>query len=313
MEPSCWRGATGGERDADRSLKRIRYFLEAANGQTPENAKLYLREIVAIAEDGELPPGWRQMVANDYPQHVSLLDWVTRYDFYDEPRKPAQGGRDRPPTPEEGKLVTEHLPLVRKFAVQRASKINNLAGGTTLDHGLLAELERIGLKVLEEQVGRWEPARGVTFGAFAKLRVAGAMDNYLARERIRTVSSTASSTASSRADAREKWKSEASGTRAKGNRTSTGGRKIKSYAETPKPHPPRLIPASPGGFGAELALAIAQLTPNQRAVYEGRVLADPPLSHGDLAARLQVSRPRIVALEKNARQRISKLLRGVSE
>jgi DNA-directed RNA polymerase specialized sigma subunit len=199
--------------------------------------------------------------------------------------------------------------LVRKFAVQRASQINNLAGGTALDHALLAGLERIGLEVLVEQVRRWNRTRGVTFGAFVKARVAGAMDNYLTRERIETVSPTGSS----RADARERWKSEATGTRAKGNRTSTGGRKVRSYAETPKPHPTRLVEANPDASGAKLALALAQLTPKQRAVYEGRVLADPQVSLGELAARFKVTRPAIVKLEKKARQRISQLLEEVSE
>jgi len=128
------------------------------------------------------------------------------------------------------------------------------------------------------------------------------MDNYLRRERIKT--------ASSRPDAKERWKWEALGRRAKGNRTSTGGRKIKSYAETGSArHPTRVIKANPIAFGDELAGALAQLPPKHRVVFEGRVLAEPQVSLGELADRLNVKRPRIVAIEKTARQRMAKLLR----
>jgi DNA-directed RNA polymerase sigma subunit (sigma70/sigma32) len=127
------------------------------------------------------------------------------------------------------------------------------------------------------------------------------MDNFLSRERIKT--------ADSRAEAREKWKWEAHGKRAKGNRTSTGGRRVKSFAESPKPHPARLIATHSRGSGAELAAALKGLTPNERAVYEGRLLADTQVSLGELAAQLGVTRPRIVALEKQARQRMERLLK----
>jgi hypothetical protein len=260
----------------------IRDLLDLATGQRSDDEKLYLREVVALAEKGWAPPDWRDMVATHYPKLVSSLDWVTQYDVYGEPRKPTRSGRKRELTEEESKLITDYLPLVRGLAVERASEINNLAGGTSLDHELLADLERVGLQVLEEVFRRWDPTRRVTFGAFVRKRVAGEMDNYLTRKRIKTVNSDADAP-KTHADARERWKSEAHGTRAKGNRTSAGGRKVKSYAETgPKWHPSRLIPRNPIPLGTALAEALAQLTPNQRAV----------------------------ALEKRARQRVTELLRG---
>jgi DNA-directed RNA polymerase specialized sigma subunit len=216
-----------------------------------------------------------------------------------KPRELVQSGDNRVLTAEERKLVTDHLRLVRNLAVKRAGKINNLVGGTILDHVLLADLDRIGLQVLEEQVQRWDRTCGVTFGAFVKPRLAGAMDNYITRERIKT--------ASSHAEAKERWKWESHGRRTKENRTSTGAKKAKSYAETSsKRHRTWLIPANPDSSGTELALA--QLTPNQRTVYEGRVLADPQVSHAELAAKLNVTRPRVVALEERARQRMAELL-----
>jgi DNA-directed RNA polymerase specialized sigma subunit len=301
----------------------IRPFLDTATGQIPDHAKIYLREIVTRIERGIAPPDWRDRVATEYPQLVDLLDYVFKYDFYGEPREPVRSGHNRGLTGEECKLITAYLPLVRKLAVHRASSINNLAGGTALDHALLAHLEDIGMQVLEEQVCRWERTRGVTFGAFVRRRVAGAMDNYLSRKRIKTENlgedpidnySTSKQiecrAARSPDDPREQEKWEADRKRTKDNRTSTGGRKVKSYAESPAPHPPRLIKKNSIRFGAELAGALAQLTPNQRAVYESRVLAEPQVSLGELAAKLGVTKERIVVLEKNARWRMNKLLQG---
>jgi RNA polymerase sigma factor (sigma-70 family) len=302
----------------------IRHFLDMANFQTPDHAKLFLREIVTLVENGAPPPDWRDRVATEYPRLEDLLDDVFKYDVYGEPREPVRSGHNRGLTGEESKLITTYLPLVRKLAVQRASSINNLAGGTALDEALLAELEDIGLQVLEEQVGHLDRTRGVTFGAFVRARVAGAMDNYLTRERIRTESLDddavenyhASKQIGLRAarspdDPGEKWKWEAHRRRAKGNRTSTGGRKVKSYAESPAPHPPRLIKANPDAFAPKLAEALAQLSPKQRAVYEGRVLADPPVPASELARQLKVTPPRITNLEKRACERMKELLRGI--
>jgi hypothetical protein len=283
------------------ALTRIRHLLDAATGQTPQVAKGILREIATIDRQGAAPPGWRALVMRDYPNLDPLLDWIFRHDVDGNPLKQAQDDRNSGLTDEQRKLVTDHLPLVRKLAVRRASTINNLAGGTVLDDVVLDQLESIGLKVLEVHVRRWDSARGVTFGAFVQLRVAGAMNNFLSRERIKT--------ADSRAEAREKWKSKANGARAESNRTSTGGKKVRSYAETPARHPDRLIRANPAD--PAMSEALAQLTPKQRTVYEGRMLADPQVSLGTLAAQLKVTRAAIVALEKRARLRIENFKRGI--
>src|SRR5262249_36768821 len=108
-------------------LARIRFLLDRASNQTPDDAKVFLREIVTLAEKGAAPPGWRDMVETEYPQLVPLLDSVFQYDVYGEPRKPVRSGHNRRLTQEQSKLITDHLPLVRKLACQRASQINNLA------------------------------------------------------------------------------------------------------------------------------------------------------------------------------------------
>jgi RNA polymerase sigma factor (sigma-70 family) len=310
-------------------LECIRRLLAMATGQTPDRAKVLLREIVTLAESGAAPPGWRNMVATESPQHVDLLDYVIKYDEYDEPREPVRSGHNRGLTQEESKLITDYQPLVRSLAVRRASVINNLAGGTALDHELLAHLENIGMEVLIERAPQWDRARGWTFGAFVRARVAGAMDNYLSRNRIRTErlgddaidkyltgKQIGLRAARSPDDPREqeKWENlkweDLKPT--KGKRTSTRRRKGKSYVETaPKRQRARLIKANPDAFAPKLAEALAQLSPNQRAVYEGRVIADPPLLVSELARRLKVSPPRITHLEKRACERMKELLCGI--
>jgi hypothetical protein len=71
---------------------------------------------------------------------------------------------------------------------------------------------------------------------------------------------------------------------------------------------PRLIAAK--SFNKTLKMALERLTVNQRIVYQGRVLDDPPRSLGDLAAELRVSRKRIVVLERRARELMAQFLGG---
>jgi Sigma-70 region 2 len=175
MRDSKQRNARRGD-----ASRYIRSLLDRATGQPPGAAKMFLEEVQTIVEAGTAPPDWRRIVETEYPWLVQLLDWVGRYDVEGKPRKRVQSGSSAL-TEEQRKRVVDHLPLVRSLARERAGKINNLAGGTTFDHALFAELEGIGLQVLEERVKRWDQARGVTFGAFARTRVAGAMDNYLTR------------------------------------------------------------------------------------------------------------------------------------
>src|SRR5215467_2382518 len=165
-------------------LRYIRHLLDRATGQSREGAKQFLREIPPIVEAGPAPSDWHKMVETEYPQFVGLLDEVSRFDVHGHPRKPVQSGHNSALTDEQCRLVLDHLPLVRRLARKRCT--NDLAA--TLDHELFAELERIGLQVLEEQIRRWDRTGRVAFGAFAMRRVAGAMDNYLTRERIQTTS-----------------------------------------------------------------------------------------------------------------------------
>jgi DNA-directed RNA polymerase specialized sigma subunit len=279
----------------------IRHLCDVATGQPPGGARQYLELVLDYAPE---LPGLRDMIAAEYPLLLDSFDWVSGHDIYGYPLKPSQGsGHNWELTDEERKLVTDHLPLVTAEAVKRASTITNLAGGTVLDEELLSELEAIGLQVLEDQIRRWDRTRGVTFGAFVRKYVAGAMDNFFRDNPDRT------RRASSNDAAREMWKSEAHGRRTKQNRRSTGARMAKTYVESAVRHSGWRIKANPTtGLREDLDCAKAQLTRNQRVVYEGRVESEPQRTRGALAKELGVSEPRITFLEKKARHRMTDLL-----
>jgi hypothetical protein len=190
---NAWRG---------NAFERIRSLLIYAAGQPTGAAKTILGDIVPIVESGAAPPEWRDMVKTEYPHLIPSIELVFRYDVDGKLRKPMQGGLNRQLTEEENKLIRGHLDLMRKLAHQRAVLDQNLIRDledTALEacceraqehgviitdhHDLFADLESIGLEVLEEQAGCWDPTGGVTFGAFVEARIAAAMDNYLAFRR----------------------------------------------------------------------------------------------------------------------------------
>jgi hypothetical protein len=103
-------------------MGRIRGLLIAATGQTPGVRQVYLREIATMVREGAAPPGWREMVEKQYPHLIESLDWVSRHDIDGNPLQEVQNDRNPALTEEQRKLVTDHLPLVRKYAVQRASR-----------------------------------------------------------------------------------------------------------------------------------------------------------------------------------------------
>jgi hypothetical protein len=124
------------------ALNYIRGVLRSAIGQRPRVQEQFLREIVPIVELGLAPPGWRETIEKEYPNFAPRLDWVLHHDVDGKTRKLVQTGETQALTKEQRGLVTDHLPLVRKYADQRASKINNVTGGTVLDQELFAELEQ---------------------------------------------------------------------------------------------------------------------------------------------------------------------------
>jgi hypothetical protein len=196
---------------AGNASRGIRALCDAALGNNATAVRLYMGHIVEMVDRGEAPPEWRTIVETEYPSMVKALDACFAS------RKPPA---IRPAlTDEQCKMVVEHSrprtkgerdSLVYAAARKRATGING-AGKKSIDPELLAELEEIGLTTLMDQVAKWDRNRGVTFGAFAKLRVEGAMDNYLTRDRLKTVSyneETIFDEHSAVARNRDKWKSE---------------------------------------------------------------------------------------------------------
>src|SRR5262249_40092116 len=130
--------------------------------------------------------------------------WVFQYDVDGKRRTPMQGGLNRQLTKEENKLIRGHLELMRKLARQRAVLDQSLMDPedalwlheeqlvkhnrvVVVEHSIFSDLEDIGLEVLEEQVGCWDPTSGLTFDTFVGPRIAAAMDNYLTfrRQQVR--------------------------------------------------------------------------------------------------------------------------------
>jgi hypothetical protein len=103
-------------------------------------------------------------------------------------------------------------------------------------------------------------------------------------------------------NARELWQWDSHGNRHRGRPKALG---LVDFADK-RPAKSRLISAKP--LGKTLTTALTALTENQRIVYQGRVLDEPPRTLGDLAKELGVSRKRIVVLERRACERMEQFL-----
>jgi DNA-directed RNA polymerase specialized sigma subunit len=78
---------------------------------------------------------------------------------------------------------------VQKLAKERATTVSSR--GYEVNDTLFSDLEEVGFRALEAALEHFDPTRGIAYGAFVRRRVAGAMDNWLARERIRTINGNA--------------------------------------------------------------------------------------------------------------------------
>ncbi len=83
------------------------------------------------------------------------------------PLSERRAGRRRPTTTEREALIVAHMPLVRIIA---SRLVRQFSGRAELD-----ELVSAGYVGLIEAVDRFDPDRGVPFGAFAEIRIRGAM------------------------------------------------------------------------------------------------------------------------------------------
>lgn len=200
--------------------------------------------------------------------------------------------------------IIRYLPLIRSYAASRATSIVNARGDTWMDEGTFAQLEALGLRVLEDELRKcdddgnriFDPTQGVTFGAYVKKRLAGEMDNWLTRKRIRTVPFNDLGPSKSLAEA-------VTGTR----RQAMGP----ASATHPANEPAGGVRLLRGGetVGDSIKAALATLNPKQRIVWEGRECCDPPRTRPDLARELGIADPtQISRIHTQAKLKITKFL-----
>jgi RNA polymerase sigma factor (sigma-70 family) len=258
-----------------RAVGRIEKFIDRARGQHAKIAAEILadasREVVGWAE---YYPAWGRGILDEYRRHPMLERHIAALE-----RIPLCDGVNVRPPPNAGKMISDHLPLVRRLAGQRALQ----------DDSLFSDLENVGMRVLEEAVDRFNPALSVTFGAFVRKRLAGAMDAWLTSERVVSVNNAYDMALDGERVADERRSSGAP----RRHRTSTGGYRETPYISTsvrPLRRPDgasttRLVRKS---IGQDIEGALEKLNPRQREVYRGRVLADPPVPRSVLAAQLGI-------------------------
>jgi RNA polymerase sigma factor (sigma-70 family) len=285
-----------------RATGRIDAQLARAKGQYQKVADNILEQLsIEIAYWAKYHPRWGKEILSECLRNPALKPFLTR----DMPLP--DNGHNRPLPENAGELIYKHLPLVRRLAKERATTVSSR--GYEVNDTLFSDLEEVGVRALEAALEHFDPTRGITFGVFVRKRVAGAMDNYLARERIRTINGNGISMGydfSVTDDGR-------TAKPPKRNRASTGGYREKAYISTsvrPANSPSRLIAANRSGFDQVMEAALAKLNARQREVYRGRVLSDPPVSRSMLAAKLGIQDDRQVPrIEKQARLKMAKLLK----
>jgi hypothetical protein len=284
--------------------EREEYFnrlIDWALGQRGDGIEPMLREIVDHVEGNEAPLDWRRIVERRLPRHVvKRLDHVFEFDFHGHKRHAPPHGHNSKPT---GQLTIQYRPAIWRLAEKKVPK-HNAWFDTVFNAGLDAS---------EKAELTFDPTLGFTFWTHAYERVKGAMERSLERQ-IRTIGGYSDESLGVACDAAaeaEKW--EAHGRRPKQNRDSTGAKKEKTYAEIGKPGDPSrwtksvLLQANPADETVQAALG--KLSKNQRVVYVGRRMTNPPVKPADLARQLGIKPPRITYLENRAAQRMGELMK----
>jgi RNA polymerase sigma factor (sigma-70 family) len=255
------------EEATTRARGTVEKLLARTFGQPRETAAKWSAEIAELIVGwAEYHPSWGRRIRDEFRHHPRLGEHIAALED-----TPIPEGDNRNLPPEAGELISSQLELVRWLAIQRA------AGNDSL----VDDLDEVGRRALEDAARRFDPTRGVPFGAFARQTVRWAMDGWLSRGRFRTQvigGGGYDMNVQATPDARR------SSSRAKRRRANTGGFKEVQYISRPVQRPPRLIAANRSAHEA----ALAKLNPKQRAVYRGRMIADPPVSAQELAKRLRI-------------------------
>jgi RNA polymerase sporulation-specific sigma factor len=265
-----------------------------ACGQSPGIEDAYLRWIASEVNDLETYHGvpwrdfWREVRAFNSHQHN-----ITPFILADRKRRQEEKeARAKPPplTAAQARMVTTHLKLARNYAGKYAFG----------DQGLFAALDDLGVRTLMEQARKYDPHRGVTFGAYAQHRVRGAMLDYLKLNHGREIAvggpdevMWAKRPANDRltVDYEEPRERDARNEKRRANRRG------------------RAPVRKPIGAIAEIERVLPKLNRKQQAVYRGRVLTEPPLSRADLAHQLGITDlTQISRIERQAQRKVAELL-----
>jgi RNA polymerase sigma factor (sigma-70 family) len=293
--------------NAEARIRAIGYIdgeIARARGQPPQASEAILEDIAA--EIVGWPERYREIV-DEYRQHPLLEPYIRELEDVPLP----DGDNVRPP-PELGEMISNNLHLVESLAKRRARTVSNVTGWLATDDALYSDLEAVGMQALEEAAHRYDRTRGVPFEAFARIRVAGAMDNYLKRERIPTIGGDGYDAALDGANLADDQRTSKA---AKRHRSSTGAYKEKTPYISTSAQPVHRPDGSPTTrlirrtINQDMEAALAKLNHRQQVVYRGRVLSDPPVARSVLAAQLGVDERQIPRILQQAERKMRSFLK----
>ena len=219
-----------------------------------------------------------------------------------------------PLSAERAKLVADHMQLVRKYA-------GDIARGNDV---LFSELEVLGLYQLEKSARQYDELRGVTFGAYARKRLRGAMLDHavLNRNRVLAVGgikeidekiaivsrpgspSRAVPIASDDIRFRESPPDVRPPTHARETDSSSlvleylkGGGAVRHSRK------------QPAANMADIEKLVLKLNHRQRTVYQDMVLTDPPLSRAEVARKINTDVTQVSRIKKQAERKMAAWLK----
>jgi RNA polymerase sigma factor (sigma-70 family) len=158
----CWHGKGLCPNKADRAIDYVERMLAHAFGQRESYKESVLVDLAIKINGWVRNYKWGAEVRERYLMHPDLGSYIGK------PRE-APVEYEGLLSPDRAKLVCNYLPLVDSLARQYAGF-----------DALADDLEALGLERLVELARRYDAARGVTLGAFAKPHLRGAM-----RDRVR--------------------------------------------------------------------------------------------------------------------------------
>lgn len=280
------------EKDLAKAIERIELQLTKACGQYPgieaamhaNAARIINDECGQPLPSGDERSAWHRLWLKVREKYLAEGGDLAPYILEDDRRRKTEQREESPPDllpAERAALVFDHLRLVRKYA----------AAISRQDDVLFSELEALGLGVLEDQAREYDPHRGVTFGAFVRLRLRGAMIDYVRSHRP-----------TPKPERRNIGRRARNSTpRALVQRYLTEGA-VRHFSVSGKP-----LPTGDMGVINEL---LPKLNQKQRAVYRGRVLTSPPLSRATLARQLGIAdETQISRIERQAHRKMAKWLK----